>query len=166
MKRKIYLVLFFGAMMALGSYAYAMDLFGAKGAQQSKDPTLQQMLTYAIQDEYLAHAEYEYIINKFGPVRPFSNIIKAEENHISMLKPLFEKYGFQVPKNTAKEHILIPKDLKEALETGVQAEIDNIGMYNILLNKQLPEDVRNIFERLKNASGNHLRAFRNGLRRY
>ncbi|MBW1769447.1 MAG: DUF2202 domain-containing protein [Deltaproteobacteria bacterium] len=124
------------------------------------------MLTYAIQDEYLAHAEYEYIINKFGPVRPFSNIIKAEKNHISMLKPLFEKYGFQVPKNTAKEHILIPKGLKEAMETGVQAEIDNIGMYEMLLKKQLPEDVRNIFERLKHASGNHLRAFRNGLRRY
>lgn len=166
MKRKIFLVLFFCALLAPGSNAYAMDLFGAKGAQQSMAPTLEQMLTYAIQDEYLAHAEYEYIINKFGPVRPFSNIIKAEETHISMLTPLFEKYGFQVPKNTAEEHILIPKDLKEAMETGVQAEIDNIEMYEKLLPKTIPDDVRTVFERLKNASGNHLRAFRNGLRRY
>ena len=37
------------------------------------------MLTYAIQDEYLAHAEYDYILKNFGDQRPASNIIKAEE---------------------------------------------------------------------------------------
>jgi rubrerythrin len=83
-----------------------------------------------------------------------------------MLIPLFTTYGFAVPEDNAAEHIVVPRDLKGALETCVQGEIDNIGMYEMFLNKQLPEDVRDVFERLKNASGNHLRAFRNALSRY
>jgi hypothetical protein len=166
MKRNILLLVVICIVMALGAHAYAKELFGAKGAQQSSDPTLEQMLTYAIQDEYLARAEYRFIINKYGSIRPFSNIIQAEEQHINMLVPLFTKYGFAVPEDNAAEHIVVPKDLKEALETGVQAEIDNIGMYETFLNRPLPDDVRDVFERLKNASGNHLQAFRNALSRY
>jgi hypothetical protein len=165
MKRNILLVVVICIVMALGAHVYAEELFGAKGAQQSSDPTLEQMLTYAIQDEYLARAEYRFIINEYGSVRPFSNIIQAEEQHINMLVPLFTTYGFAVPEDNAEEHIVVPKDLKEALETGVQAEIDNIGMYETFLNKSLPDDVRDVFERLKNASGNHLQAFRNALSR-
>jgi hypothetical protein len=166
MKRNIFLLVVICIVMALSAHVYAKELFGAKGAQQSSHPTLEQMLTYAIQDEYLARAEYRFIINEYGSVRPFSNIIRAEEQHINMLVPLFTKYGFAVPDDNAEEHIVVPKDLKEALETGVQAEIDNIGMYEAFLNKSLPEDVRDVFERLKNASGNHLQAFRNALSRY
>ncbi len=166
MKRNLLLFVVICIVMALGAHVYAEELFGAKGAQQSSDPTLEQMLTYAIQDEYLARAEYRFIINEYGSVRPFSNIIQAEEQHINMLVPLFTTYGFAVPEDNAEEHIVVPKDLKEALETGVQAEIDNIGMYETFLNKSLPEDVRDVFERLKNASGNHLQAFRNALSRY
>jgi hypothetical protein len=166
MKRNILLLVVICIVMALGAHAYAKELFGAKGAQQSSDPTLEQMLTYAIQDEYLARAEYRFIINTYGSIRPFSNIIQAEEQHINMLVPLFTTYGFAVPEDNAAEHIVVPKDLKEALETCVQGEIDNIGMYETFSNASLPEDVRDVFERLKNASGNHLQAFRNALSRY
>jgi hypothetical protein len=167
MKRNILLlVVVICIVMALGAHTYAKELFGARGAQQSSDHTLEQMLTYAIQDEYLARAEYRFIINTYGSIRPFSNIIQAEEQHITMLVPLFTTYGFAVPEDTSAEHIVVPKDLKEALETCVQGEIDNIGMYETFLNSSLPEDVRDVFERLKNASGNHLQAFRNALSRY
>ena len=166
MKRNIFLLVVICIVMALGAHVYAQDLFGAKGAQQSSDPTLEQMLTYAIQDEYLARAEYRFIINEYGTIRPFSNIIQAEEQHINMLVPLFTTYGFAVPEDNAAEHIVVPKNLKEALETCVQGEIDNIGMYETFLSRSLPDDVRDVFERLKNASGNHLRAFRNALSRY
>ena len=166
MKKNVLLVVVFSLVMALGAHVYAQELFGAKGAQQSPDPTLEQMLTYAIQDEYLARAEYSFIINEYGPVRPFSNIIHAEEQHIKMLVPLFTTYGFSVPEDNAEQHIFVPKDLKEALETGVQGEIDNIDMYEAFLNTSLPEDVLDVFEGLQNASGNHLRAFRNALSRY
>ena len=66
----------------------------------------------------------------------------------------------------AEEHVALPADLKSAFETGVQAEIDNIAMYESFLSRELPADVREVFESLMNASKNHLRAFRNNLRRY
>lgn len=166
MKRKISFILLLSGILALCYNGFAADFYGAKGAAQSSELTLEQMLVYAIQDEYLAHAEYEYIINKYGSIRPFSNIIKAEETHIDMLKPLFAKYGFQQPEDSAKDHVLIPKDLKHAFETGVQAEIDNIAMYEKFLSKNIPDDVKSVFQSLKNASENHLRAFKNGLSRY
>jgi hypothetical protein len=56
--------------------------------------------------------------------------------------------------------------LKSAFETGVEAEIDNIKMYEKFLTAKLPDDIRDTFERLKKASGNHLRAFQRGLSRY
>ena len=39
-------------------------------------------------------------------------------------------------------------------------EIENIAMYERFLQQELPKDVRQVFESLKNASENHLRAFR------
>ena len=106
------------------------------------------------------------IIQEYGPVRPFINIVKAEETHIGYLIPLFEKYGYNVPEDSANDHVVIPQDIKTSLEIGVNAEIENIAMYESFLEKDLPEDVRVVFEKLQEASENHLRAFNNGLRRY
>ena len=140
--------------------------FGARGAEGKSGLTVEQMLTYAIQDEYLARAEYELIIGEYGSIRPFTNIMSAEERHIEWVTEMFDKYGYSLPKDTSSLHVALPADLKSSFETGVQAEIDNIAMYESFLAEDLPADVRDLFERLKEASENHLRAFRNNLRRY
>jgi len=44
-----------------------------------------EALSLAINDEYKARATYKKVIEKFGEVRPFSNIINSEENHINHL---------------------------------------------------------------------------------
>ena len=124
------------------------------------------MLTYALQDEFKARAEYEAIIEKFDIGRPFSNIMKSEEQHISFLLPLFKTHGVAVPPDNSADYLIIPETVKAAFETGVQAEIDNIAMYELFLEKKLPADVRDIFLLLKSASENHLRAFKNNLRKY
>jgi len=150
---------------ALVSFADSAD-FGAKGAEGKAGLSTEQMLTYSIQDEYLARAEYELIIGEYGSIRPFTNIMAAEERHIEWVTELFQDYGYRLPKDTADMHVVLPKDLKSSFETGVQAEIENIAMYESFLQEDLPEDVRDLFERLKQASENHLRAFRNNLNRY
>lgn len=63
--------------------------------------TLEQMLTYAMQDEYMAQAEYAAIIAEYGDNTPFANIINAELAHIDLLAPLFATYGLTLPENTA-----------------------------------------------------------------
>ncbi len=83
-----------------------------------------------------------------------------------MLNPLFTKYGYNIPLDTSVDHIPFPGTLKSAFETGVQAEIDNIAMYEKFLKMEIPTDIKDTFVRLKNASQNHLRAIKNGLSKF
>ena len=160
--RKVLTTIFLVAVLGFATIgtAFAAD-FGAGGAQQKDEFTLEEMLTYALQDEYLARAEYERIMDTYGVQKPFSNIILAEERHIAMLKPLFNKYGVALPQDTAADHIIVPGSLLEAYETGVTAEINNIAMYDKFLKLNLPYDVRSAFIKLRDASYNHLAAFQN-----
>lgn len=137
--------------------------FGAKGALKDSSITFDEALVFAIQDEYLAQARYDAVIGKFGNIRPFSNIKAAEQQHISALLTLFQKYNKQIPEDNAKQYVTAPGTLKEAFNDGVQAEIDNIAMYDKLKTiPSLPEDAKLVFTQLGNASKNHLRAFQRG----
>jgi rubrerythrin len=76
-----------------------------------------------------------------------------------------------VPEDKGADYVKIPKTIKEALETGVQAEIDNIAMYDAFLKDKLMTqsanaDIRALFVSLRDASKNHLGAFQNALARY
>lgn len=165
MKKTISKILLVGliGILSLTAIVSASEVdYGAAGAMTKESYTLEVMLTYAIQDEYLAHAEYEKIMEKFGEQRPFANIIKAEEKHIELLEALFEKYNIEVPRDTAEEYATIPNSIADAMKAGIQAEKDNIAMYEKFLSKDLPEDIKIVFESLENASQNHLRAFERG----
>lgn len=142
------------------------NLFGAEAAKSDKDLTLQDMLTYAIQDEYLARARYSLVIEKFGEQRPFSNIVNAEITHINHLLPLFNKYNITIPPDTSKNYVKVPISIKESLETGIQGEIENIAMYERFLKQSIPSDVKMVFTQLRNASLNHLEAFKRALQYY
>src|SRR5665648_483639 len=81
------------SLLATTITAMAADnTFGSVGANADSDYTLEEMLTYAIQDEYMAQAEYNTIIEKYGVQRPFSNIVRTEATHIGYLLPLFGTY--------------------------------------------------------------------------
>jgi len=133
--------------------------YGAKGALADEDLTVVDMLTYALQDEYLAHGEYQTIIDKFGSQKPYSNIILSEETHISYLREIYKSYNIEFPLDSSETNIVIPNNLLEAAQTGVQAEIDNIAMYEKFLTYDLPDSVRDIFIILRDGSKNHLNSF-------
>ena len=136
--------------------------FGSFGAKYATDLSYEEMLRYAIQDEYLARQEYESIMKTFGDVRPFSNIIRAEEAHISMLKEIYQVYRFDTPADTAIDHVVIPNSIEEAIQVGVIAEINNIAMYDAFLKADLPDDIRDTFVALREASVKHQAAFERG----
>lgn len=121
--------------------------------------SIEEMLTMAIQDEYLARQEYESILEEYGDIRPFTNIIQAEVMHIEMLEPLFAAYKITIPEDDAIDHVVLPETLEESYAIGVQAEVNNIAMYERFLEEDVPEDVQDVFQRLMNASYNHLEAF-------
>lgn len=131
--------------------------YGAAAAQNDKDLQVLDMLTYAIQDEYLARAEYNLIMDTFDVARPFSNIERAENMHIAWITDLFRAYGYALPEDQAA--VTAPAALAEAFQAGVTAEEVNIDMYERFLKLDLPDDIRAVFEALKRSSENHLRAF-------
>lgn len=160
MKNKI-----IGLIMMLMLNISAMASYGHVGASEDNNMTVQTMIKYAIEDEIFAKTEYEKIMSTFNIDRPFSNIKRAEETHIDLLLPLIEKYNVKYEK-LDESTLIIPKTLKETFEIGVQAEIDNIAMYEkFLKDKNLPEDVREVFIHLRDGSKHHLSAFQRQLDR-
>lgn len=120
-----------------------------------------QALGSAIDDEYKARATYEAVINKLGSVRPFSMIIRAEEQHISSLKAIYDKYGLDIPSDPYT-NVEIASTKSENCSVGVQAEIDNAALYRDSLLPAVEEypDIASVFTQLMNASqDNHLPAF-------
>ncbi len=140
------------------------DGFGAQAALEKDGFTIEEMLVYAIQDEYMARQEYESIMDEFGEQRPFSNIIDAEVTHTQWLKELFDKYGYDIPTDDAAKYVVLPASMEDALEAGVQAEINNIAMYEKFMKEDLPDDIMDVFTELRDASQNHLAAFEKGPR--
>lgn len=136
------------------------DTYGTAGALADDSYTLEEMLTYAIQDEYLAQAKYTAIAEANNNANPFSNIAEAEATHINELLPLFEKNGIQVPVNDASDRVTLPDSLAASYAMGIEGETQNISMYKRFLEEEvLPEDVKAVFERLMAASEEHLQAF-------
>ncbi|BEP29282.1 ferritin-like domain-containing protein [Helicovermis profundi] len=162
--KKIISVLLIGLMIlsAVG-LSFADDTVGAVSAKKDTSYTLEEMLEYAIEDEYMAKAEYDYVIDNLGGDRPFTNIVKAEERHISLLKPLFETYGVDLPEFDSNIYLVKPDSLENSFTLGIDAEIANIAMYEAFLKEDLPKDVQNVFEYLKSGSEKHLKAFENGV---
>lgn len=131
-------------------------IYGAKAAKLDNDLTLERMLVYAIQDEYLAREEYDIAIQNFGEEKPFSSIINSEVIHINWLKELFNAYNLEIPEDKAKSFLDTPADFKAAVNGGIDAEIENIDMYDTFLKKEIPDDVKVVFTKLRDASKGHL----------
>lgn len=139
--------------------------YGAEGALNATSLTVPEMLVYAMQDEYLAQARYDRIIQNFGSIQTFTRIKEAELRHITALQTLFQRYGVPLPEDNSQAYTSTPDSIKNAYAAGVQGEIDNIAMYNKFLTYNLPQDVSIVFTQLRNASQNHLAAFERGLAR-
>jgi hypothetical protein len=137
-------VLVIAAMIISGAAAAGAEeiLYGNRAAKADADLGIGDMLLYAAQDEYLARGEYLAIMEKFGAARPFTNIERAEENHLAQLRGAFSSYGISFPSDASKSHVSVPSSLKEAFAAGVQAELDNIAMYDRFLASPLLSDPR------------------------
>jgi hypothetical protein len=127
---------------------------------------LKERLTLVLLDEYKSRATYARVMEKFGPVRPFVNIHEAEGRHVGALIRLFEKHGMPVPIDHWPCHVTVPETLAEACRQGVEAEQDNMLMYDRILVDSPEPEVRRVLENLQSASRDrHLPAFERCMQR-
>ncbi len=138
-------------------------LRGAEAALADDDLELAEMITYTLEDEYLARDTYISVMNAFGETRPFVNIKASEETHIELALPLFEEFNVPLP-DYVPDTSPFPGTLNEAYQAGVDAEILNIDMYQkFLLQPNLPQSFIDVIEKLEAASQKHLAAFKRRL---
>lgn len=130
--------------------------WGAEAAIADTDLTLEDMITYALQDEYLALETYEAVVDAYGEVHPFTRLIVAETMHAEALVDLAAVYGITPIENTADALVVLPETLDLAYETLLAAEATNIAMYeSFLAVEDLPDDVELVFTQLRDASLRH-----------
>lgn len=139
--------------------AAAAPAYGAVGALAQDSFTEADMLRFAAEDEYLAHGEYTLAIEAFGSKPPYPSILRSEATHLDLLRGLYAARGLEFPEDTSAPYLTAPESLLASAQHGVQAEIDNIAMYDRFLEEDLDADMASVFTTLRDASVNHLNAF-------
>ncbi len=119
------------------------------------DDNTKAMVLEALIDEYKARASYRLVLNTFGEIRPFSNIVKAEETHARALELLCRHFGIPLPKDDWEGKLEPPSSVLEACRAGIQGEHDNIAMYDRFLRQTKVPEVLTLFQRLQAASRQH-----------
>jgi len=119
-----------------------------------------EALNTALDDEYKAHATYAKVIEDFGQVNPFANIINAEKTHIAELLEIYAKYNLEPIEDRWLGNIGSYSSIGQACQVGVEAEIANADLYDGLFSKVDNQDITAVFTSLRDASREkHLPAF-------
>lgn len=131
------------------------------GPSQAVSSQDKSALVSALDDEYRAEATYAAVLQKFGEVRPFVNVIEAERRHAARVRSEMNRLGIKHRStNPYLGKITAPDSLLAACRLGVTAERENIGLYDRLLPNISDPQVRATLVALQSASKDrHLPAF-------
>lgn len=145
------------------------------------DPSLNsanvdELLTFIVQEEKLAHDLYVQLASTSGAVQ-FQNVLNSESTHISLVQGLLTTYNIVDPTVGLAEGEFVNQDLQTLYDTllasgsvdragaiaaGIAVEEKDIADIEVMLASELPSDVVSVLERLLSGSQNHLAAFLRG----
>lgn len=126
-----------------------------------KIPVVEQVLQIAVYDELHTLDFCSKVLEKFGEIEPFSQVISEERYYHQILLTLCEKYRVTPPINKCYESLVVPNELSECCEIAVAMELDSINLYEHLISYVEHADIRDILYKLQAAAyNNHLPAFR------
>lgn len=130
------------------------------GSTTRVDAKSAEALRTALDDERRAQAFYQSVLARYGQVRPFMNIVHAEERHEAVLTALMERHGVEASPAKQGDIAAPAATLAACSLQAAQLERENIAMYDRLLADVSEPDIRAAFENLRAASEkNHLPAF-------
>jgi hypothetical protein len=144
----------------LGSRSYLEEIPLSELSDAEK-----QMLIEGQQEERLAQDTYGYLAELYDE-RVFSNISRSETQHLKSIGALLDRYGIDQTEGygpytdlynqlTAKGEL----SLQDALEVGITIEITDIDDLDEMIALTDNEDIKMVYENLRQASIKHLRAF-------
>jgi hypothetical protein len=117
-------------------------------------------LNRAILEEYGALNLYQSVVDQFGGIIPFTQIVRSEQQHVNALIQQATKYGVPVPANPGLASVPTFETLAKACQAGVDAEIADAALYDQLEQSVTHSDILRVFTNLQSASlNNHLPVF-------
>lgn len=93
--------------------------------QQMNPISLESVLNEAMMDAVKARNLYRKTIDLFGPAHPFVNTVEAEQRHIDMFLPPYEKYAIPLPPEPGPDQLVIPETLARACQLGGEDHLFN-----------------------------------------
>lgn len=139
--------------------ACVLIVCGLKSTAQTPvatDQPIREALISAIDDERQAQAYYAAVLAKFGQVRPYTQLVKAEARHEEILVRYCEQNGIEVPANQwATPTVPLPATLEEVRQQSLTREVKNVEMYDEFLKTIKTPALVTIFENLRSASLDH-----------
>jgi hypothetical protein len=130
---------------------------GQGGGNASLEAAEIEALETALADEYHALALYQAVVEQFGAIEPFTELVRAEGQHIAALTTHFTKYDLAVPENTWLGTIPAFESVEAACQAGAAAEQANVELYDTLLSATDDTGLLHVFQNLQSASlENHL----------
>jgi len=175
---------------ASGVALFSSSAFAKRGNGNNGDTELTQdqkdRLFFIYQEEKVARDVYIYLGNIYEDESTFASIQLAEQRHMDSAQKLCEKYGIDISmidesasdyghfevtylQNLYDKCIeLSGETLEEALAVGVLVEETDIGTLSDTINGEvgdMPTDVINAYETLREGSYNHLESFEARLER-
>lgn len=142
------------------------------------DTTVAKELAFMVEEEKLARDVYALAVAAHPDARVFSNINRAETNHIGEVQVLLERYGVDDPTVGNAAGVFDDKSLQKlyddladrvgasrqaAAQVGVDVEVRDIADLKKAMKLKAPADVTAVLGNLLAGSERHLAAFqRNG----
>ncbi len=141
---------------------------------RTADAQLTATLVFSHEEERMACDLYQLFADTYGDARPFSMIVRSEQQHMEAVGRLLAAYGVADPSvgkaagvyddpalqqlyDTWKAQGLV--SVTEAAKVGVALEQRDIADLEALIKATRQRDVTDVFTKLLAASRNHLRAF-------
>jgi hypothetical protein len=145
----------------LGPVTGTMPGMGAMGTGPLASNVIDAM-DRAIQDEYHAEQIYSRVLEDFGNVLPFANVVYAETRHSESIARIYLNHEIAAPESLwNRDNVPRFRSVPEACAAAAVEEQKNISMYDELLRLELPDDVERVMTTNREASlSSHLPAFR------
>jgi hypothetical protein len=130
-------------------------------------------LIYLREEEKMARDFYSVMNDKWG-LRPFKNITRSEQRHMSAIKSMLDKYAITDPVKDNSTGIFTNTDIKILYDNFIKqgnkseidafksaAEIEEVDIIDLMsaIKDTDNDDLKLVYNNLLKASGNHLRAF-------
>ncbi len=109
------------------------------------------LLDEAYQDELKAYIRYEGIIEQFGEVGPFGNLLDSERRHLDHLADLYIARGM-TPAAVYEPAAVMYLSVLSACQVSLEAEKDNVVLLDKLIHETTEPDIIDTLQWIKRAS--------------